>query len=328
MKVVIVGGHGFIGHQLAHQLMAVGALIDRHGNSQDIGELILVDQIEPDSSMDGVTSIIGDIVEPGFLDKAIDEDVSSIFHLAATVSAAAEADFDLGMRVNLDATRALLERCRSLQVTPRLVFSSSVAAFGYAPAMIEDDTPALPLSSYGVQKVIGEYLASEYARRGYVDSRCLRLPTVVIRPGKPNKAASSFVSSILREPLQGEQAVCPVDEELSLWIQSPRLVIKNLLHAHNLPSESWAGGPRVLNLPGLTVTVREMIEALKRAGGDASLIRWEANSDIKRLIGSWPGAMNTVRANAMGFKRDENIDRIIQDYVETVLEGAGCLAAD
>ncbi len=319
MKVVIVGGHGFLGRMLAHRLLEKGYLTGRDGNNQPIDELILADQVSPDEPVAGVTSMIGDITDPAFLRKIIDEDVTSIFHLAAVVSAAAEADFDLGMAVNLDGTRSLLERCRALPLPPRLVFSSSLAVFGNAPAMVRDDTPALPLSSYGAQKVIGEYLACEYTRKGYVDARCIRLPTITIRPGKPNKAASSFISSILREPLTGLEAVCPVPEDMLLWVQSPRTVIENLIHAHDTSTGAWSDGPRVLNLPGLTVSVYEMIEVLKRAGGDASLVRWERDRDIEKLVGSWPSAMNTERATRMGFKNDRNMDEIAQDFVRNVL---------
>ncbi len=316
MKVVILGGHGFLGIMLAQRLLQKNSLMSNDNTSRTIDELILVDQVSPLTPIEGATSLIGDITDPGFLKAVIDDDVASIFHLAAVVSAAAEADFDLGMRVNLEATRNVLECCRNLARPPRLVFSSSLAVFGNAPSVVMDDTPALPLSSYGTQKVIGEYLSCEYTRKGFVDARCIRLPTITIRPGKPNKAASSFISSILREPLQGLEAICPVRRDMKLWVQSPRMVIENLTHAHDTPENAWAEGPRILNLPGLSVRVDEMVAALKRAGGDTSLIRWQGDSQIERLVGSWPGAMNTARANHMGFKGDDNIDDIIGDYLD------------
>ncbi len=315
MKVVILGGHGFLGQMLAQRLLQKGCLMGSDNNSHTIKELVLVDQVPAQTPLEGATSIIGDITDPAFLSRIIDDGVTSIFHLAAVVSAAAEADFDLGMAVNLDAIRNLLERCRALSKPPRLVFSSSLAVFGNGPKIVQDDTPALPLSSYGVQKVIGEYLACEYTRRAYVDARCVRLPTITIRPGKPNKAASSFISSILREPLHGLEAICPVARELVLWVQSPRTVIENLIHAHDTSSSAWSDGPRVLNLPGLSVSVEEMVAALKAAGGDASLITWQRNHDIECLVGSWPGTMNTTRALQMGFKNDTNIADIIADHM-------------
>ena len=219
----------------------------------------------PKDPSEGVSYIEADISSAGIFDTVIPEDTASIFHLAAIVSAEAEADFDLGMRINLDATRALLDRCRALARPPRFIFASSVATFGVAPPLVDDDTPVRPLNSYGVEKVIGEYLVGEYSRRGFVDGRAVRLPTIVIRPGVPNKAASSFASSILREPLQGLPTVCPVSKDLAIWIKSPRAAVADLIHAHDLPGESWPDGLRVLNLPGMTVTVSEMVAALSGA---------------------------------------------------------------
>ncbi len=314
MKIAIIGGHGFLGRLLAREIQARGQVVDFAGKFLDVSEIVAIDQLGADPPLPGVRPVIGDISDPGFLTRAIEPDVTSVFHLAAVVSAAAEADFDLGMRVNVDATRAVLERCRALAKPPRLVFTSSLAAFGDPPAIVQDDTPALPKSSYGVQKVIGEYLMGEYARKGFVDARALRLPTITIRPGKPNRAASSFVSSILREPLQGLPAICPVAPEMQLWVQSPRRAIENLLLAHDLSAEAWCGPSRVVNLPGLTVTVAGMVAALERTGGDAGLIKWQPDTAIRRLVGSWPVAMNTARADAMGFQRDKDIDGIIRDF--------------
>ena len=309
MKTLITGGAGFLGGKLSEALLAKGVSSD----------LVCIDRTEPAKPVPGVSYVRGDICEPGMFDALIADDTASIFHLAAVVSSQAEADFDLGMRVNLDATRALLERCRRLPRPPRLVFASSVAAFGAAPPMIDDDTPARPLNSYGVEKVIGEYLVGEYSRRGFVDGRCLRLPTIVIRPGAPNKAASSFASSILREPLQGRRAVCPVAEDLPIWIQSPRVVIANLIHGHDLPSDAWEDGLRVLNLPGITVTVAQMMEGLEKAGGDMSLISWQRDEAIEAIVGSWPAGMKTTRAAKLGFAADENIDAIIGVFLEDEL---------
>ena len=235
------------------------------------------------------------------------------------VSAQAEADFDLGLKVNLDATRALLDRCRSLDAPPRFIFASSVAAFGVAPSIVDDDTPVRPLNSYGVEKVIGEYLVGEYARRGFIDGRCFRLPTIVIRPGVPNKAASSFASSILREPLHGEPTICPVRAELPIWIQSPRAAIANLIHGHDLPSDSFEDGLRTVNLPGITVSVQQMVDGLERAGGPIGLISWKHDESIESIVGSWPHGMKTERADRMGFVADESIDAIINVFLEDEL---------
>lgn len=315
MKIVITGGYGFLGQMLAKKLLEVGKLVDRDGELKTISEVILIDQIEPKQPLDGVTSIFGDITEPQFFDSAIADDVDGVFHLAAIVSSAAEADFNLGMRVNLDSTRELLERLRKLPNMAKIVFSSSVAAFGNAPAIVEDDTPALPLSSYGMQKVVGEYLVSEYTRKNFIDGRCVRLPTIAIRPGKPNKAASSFVSSIIREPLQGEKAILPVDGSVGLWIQSPSVIIENLIHAYNLSNEEWGAESRVVNLPGLTITVAEMIASLKAHGGDTSLISHEPDQTIGRLVRSWPAAMTNKRARKMGFRNNDSFNSIIEEFI-------------
>lgn len=319
MKIVITGGAGFLGTKLAAALRARGTAANGDGTQQDIAQIICIDHATPASPVEGVEYVEADICAPGAFEHLISDDTASIFHLAAVVSAQAEADFDLGMRVNLDATRALLERCRSLKSPPKVLFTSSVASFGVAPNIVDDDTPARPLNSYGVEKVIGEYLVGEYARRGFIDGRCLRLPTIVIRPGVPNKAASSFASSILREPLTGKKTVCPVSKDLPVWIQSPRAVIGNLIHAHDLPGDAWEDGLRVINLPGITVTVAEMVEALERAGGDISLIDWEFNQNIESIVGSWPYGMKTDRANHLGFAADKSMDSIIDVFREDEL---------
>lgn len=308
MRILVTGGNGFLGRKLAQRLSAELPGEDGH-------EVLLLDvQAGPDLPA-GVTVMVGDLCDPAVQDRLRSRGFDSVFHLAAVVSAAAEADFDLGMRVNVDGTRALLELCRALPAPPRLVFASSVAVFGHAPPVVEDDTPARPQSSYGTQKAVGELLVDDYSRKGFVHGCSLRLPTVAVRPGRPNLAASSFASAIIREPLAGERAVCPVPAELPLWIASPRRVIDNLLHAHALPSEAWADG-RTLNLPGIAVTVAGMIAALERAGGDPSLIDHRPDERVARIVASWPGAMRTARADRMGFVRDDGIDAIVRAYVE------------
>lgn len=319
MKIVITGGAGFLGTKLAAAFMARGTAAGSDGAQQNISQIVCIDHVAPPQPVDGVTYVEADICAGGAFETLIPRDASSIVHLAAVVSAQAEADFDLGMQVNLDATRALLERCRALDAPPRFLFTSSVAAFGVAPDIVDDDTPVRPLNSYGVEKVIGEYLVGEYSRRGFVDGRCFRLPTIVIRPGKPNKAASSFASSILREPLQGIETVCPVSKDLPIWIQSPRAAIANLVHGHDLPAGALEEGLRTVNLPGITVTVKEMMDGLKRAGGDVGLVKWERDEAIESIVGSWPHGMKTLRANALGFKADESIDAIISAFLEDEL---------
>lgn len=319
MKIVITGGAGFLGTKLAAAFAARGTAAGPDGTQQKISEIVCIDHATPPIPVKGVTYVTADICAPGAFDMLIPDDATSIIHLAAVVSAQAEADFDLGLRVNLDATRALLERCRQLDAPPRFIFTSSVAAFGVAPSIVDDDTPARPLNSYGVEKVIGEYLVGEYARRGYVDGRCFRLPTIVIRPGAPNKAASSFASSILREPLTSAETVCPVSPELPVWIQSPRAIIANLIHGHDLPADAFEDGLRTINLPGITVTVQQMVDALERAGGAIGLIKWKRDEAIESIVASWPHGMHTARADALGFKADESIDAIIKVFLEDEL---------
>lgn len=304
MTILITGGNGFLGRRLAQRLLAEGG-----------HEVTLLDiQAGPDLPP-GASAIVGDLGDPAVQEQLRSRGFDSVFHLAAVVSAAAEADFDLGMRVNLDGTRALLEICRDLPSPPRLVFASSVAVFGHAPALVEDDTPARPQSSYGTQKAIGELLVNDYSRKGFVRGCSLRLPTVVVRPGKPNLAASSFASGIIREPLAGQRAACPVPLEQPLWVTSPAQVVANLLHAHGLDQDAWEDD-RTVNLPGISVTVADMIAALERAGGDPSLIDHRPDERIARIVASWPGAMNTARADRLGFGRDAGIDAIVRAYVE------------
>lgn len=316
-KVVITGGAGFLGRRLAQKLLALGQLKGPDGAAHRIDQLVLLDMAAPEGLDDPRVQVItGDIADPALLARAIDQDTHSIFHLAAVVSGAAEADFDLGMRVNLDATRGLLERCRSLGHRPRLVFTSSIAVFGgKLPAVVPDDYPTTPMSSYGAQKAMGELLVSDYSRKGYIDGRALRMPTISVRPGRPNAAASSFASGIIREPLKGIAAVVPVAPETPMWLMSPRLAIENLIHGHELEATT-IGMPRTITLPGLSVTVRSMVEALREVAGEqvASLVRWEPDAAISRIVESWPGAFAAVRARALGFKADASYADAIRAY--------------
>lgn len=321
MRVLITGGAGFLGSSLARALLKRGALCGASGSQERLDELVLFDQAPPAQPVAGATCVTGDINSGSDLASAFSGGFDSIFHLAAVVSAAAEADFDLGMAVNFDGARRLLELARGLAAPPKVVFASSVAVFGgEMPAVIRDDTPATPQSSYGTQKEMCELLLNDASRRGFVDARCLRLPTVVVRPGKPNKAASSFASSVIREPLAGQVAVCPVAPETELWLLSPRRVVDAFIHAHELPGSRW-GTYRTLNLPGITVTVRDMVAALERAGGDPDLVRWEQDEAIARMVATWPGRLDTARARDLGFEADHSIDEMIGAYVEDYVRG-------
>jgi nucleoside-diphosphate-sugar epimerase len=320
MKIVITGGSGFLGQRVARELLSSGQLNDAAGYPQSIRELVLMDIAVPADSFPNpkVRYAIGDVASPKFIAEILSDDTDGIFHLAAVVSGAAEADFDLGMRVNIDGTRSLLEACRHQQKPARFLFASSVAVFGAPlPEVVTDATMPAPQSSYGIQKLIGELLVSEYSRKGFIDGRTIRLPTVIIRPGKPNAAASSFASGILREPLNGVDAICPVEPETELWLISPRLAVECLVHGFEVPSEKL-GSIRSLSLPGITVSVKEMVASLERIAGPAAAqrIHWKPDERIKAIIKSWPARFDTSRANSLGFPHDEGgFDRIIDDYV-------------
>lgn len=317
MKVFITGGGGFLGHRLARTLLERGTLTGRDGKAAPITQIKLLDTAFPPEVDPRLQCVQGDMSAPGTIAAAIEPDTASVFHLAAVVSAGAEADFELGMRVNLDGTRFLLEACRALARVPRLVFASSVAAFGGAlPAILDDSTTPMPQTSYGTQKVIGEYLIAEYTRRGFLDGRCLRLPTIVVRPGKPNLAASSFASAVLREPLAGQVYDCPLPETTGIWLLSPRKVIEAFVHAHELPDAAW-GTNRVVNLSGITVTIRQAIEELGRIAGRAvaDRVRFKVDPRIKAIVDTWPVRFETPRAVAMGFGADPDIESVIRDHI-------------
>ena len=317
MKVLITGGGGFIGYRLARKLLERGTIAGPDGKPAAISQLKLLDAAFPPNPDPRLVCVAGDVAAPGAIEAALDADTASVFHLAAVVSGGAEADFDLGFRVNLDGTRLLLERCRKLRQPPRVLFASSVAAFGgELPEVLDDSTTPNPQTSYGTQKVIGELLLADYTRKGFIDGRSLRLPTVVVRPGKPNLAASSFASGIIREPLNGVVSECPVPLTTGIWLLSPRRVVDAFIHAHELASAAW-GVNRVVNLPGITVTVREAADALRRIAGEATAarVRYKSDARIETIVRTWPVRFRTPRALAMGFAADPDIDTVIRDYV-------------
>lgn len=319
MNVLITGAAGFLGHRLALKLLQRGTLRGPDGRDTTIDRITLFDVTAAPAVADRrVVQITGDVSDPGLLERAIDRGTSSIFHLAAIVSGMAEADFDLGMRVNLDASRRLLDVCRARGHRPRVVFTSSVAVYGGdLPVIVSDSTSVTPATSYGAQKAIVDLLISDYTRRGFVDGRALRLPTICVRPGRPNTALSSFASGIVREPLNGDTAICPVDAGTRMWLLSPRTAIDCLIAGHEI-SDDALGSNRVVNLPGISVTVGDMVDSLERIAGTEVVkrIRWERDPEVAHVVATWPGCLDTARARALGFPTDESFDAIVRQYLE------------
>ena len=295
-----------IGRKLASQLAKDRA-----------GELVLHDVVPFEGA-----SVVSDLSAPGEAEKLLASRPDLIFHLAAVVSGEAEADFDKGYRVNLDGTRRLFEAIRKENYKPKVVFTSSIAVFGAPfPEAIGDEFLHAPLTSYGTQKAISELLLSDYSRRGFFDGIGIRLPTICVRPGKPNKAASGFFSGIIREPLSGQEAVLPVPETVRHWFASPRAAIGFLIHAARIPGEDL-GTRRNLSMPGVAATVGQQIEALRKVAGEkaARLIRREPDPTIMRIVSGWPENFDARRALALGFRADESFEQIIRIHLEDELK--------
>jgi len=315
MRIVITGGCGFLGRRVALKLLAEGSPLG------PVDELVLFDNAPsalplPDEKR--LRLVTGDIANRGTVASVITRGTDAVFHLAAIVSGQAEADADLGYRVNIDGTRAVLDGCRALGSCPRVVFASSLAVYGgRLPPEVGDDTALTPQTSYGTQKAIGELLVNDYSRKGFIDGRALRLPTVVVRPGRPNRAASGFASSIIREPLAGQDAVCPVSPGTVMALASPRRIVAGLVHALGIPGDAF-GMSRVLQLPGFSVSVGEMAAAMRRTGGEAAYarLRWQPDPQIQAIVSSWPPALAAPRAEALGFRRDSGIDEVVAAFIE------------
>jgi len=325
VHVVVTGGAGFLGSRLARELLTAGSLPVAGGEARSVDRLTLIDQAAapPDLAADGRVSVIrgdlGDLGAAPARDALAGAEV--VFHLAAAVSGECEADFDLGLRANLRATQALLESCRALGTSPVLVFSSSVAAFGGSPeepfpAVITDDTRPNPQTSYGTQKVICEYLLADYTRKGFLNGRAIRLMTVSVRPGRPNAAASGFLSGIIREPLAGQRAVCPVDPATEVALASPAKAIAALLCAATSSDQAW-GGRSAVTMPALTLTVADMAAALARVAGPqvAALIDWIPDPQIVRMFATWPARIRADRAARLGLTPDPDFDSIIRMHL-------------
>jgi nucleoside-diphosphate-sugar epimerase len=322
VKILVVGAAGMIGRKLIARLAKDGALAGRK-----VGELVLHDVVPPpppERAPFPIKIFTSDLPAPGEAEKLVAGRPEVIFHLAAVVSGEAEADFEKGYRVNLDGTRRLFEAIRRCGegYRPKVVFTSSIAVFGAPfPDAIGDAFLCAPLTSYGTQKAIDELLLADYSRRGFFDGIGLRLPTICVRPGKPNKAASGFFSGIIREPLAGMEAELPVSRSVRHWFASPRAAIGFLLHAAEISTDKL-GARRNLNMPGVSATVGEQIEALARVAGEkaARLIREKPDPAIQRIVEGWPRNFDARRASALGFRADASFDEIIRIHIEDELK--------
>lgn len=321
MKVLILGGAGMVGRKLAERLAKDGEL-----GGKAISAMTLYDVVAPTAPVGAAFPVAletGDLPAEGETDRLIASKPDVVFHLAAIVSGEAELDFEKGYRINLDGTRNLYESVRKAQYAPRLVFTSSIAVFGAPfPEAIPDDYHLTPLTSYGTQKAIGELLLADYTRKGIFDGVGIRLPTICVRPGKPNKAASGFFSNIIREPLIGQGAVLPVSDDVRHWHASPRSAVNFLIRAATIDGER-IGPRRNLAMPGISVTVGEQIEALRRVAGDeaVNLIRREPDDLIVSVVAGWPRNFDTRRALDLGFEADASFDDIIRVHIEDELDG-------
>jgi nucleoside-diphosphate-sugar epimerase len=336
MRVLITGGTGFVGTRLARELLKRGTL-----NGTPLRQLVLADQFPlpapaADLARDPRVQVrVGKLLEQCEALRA--DRFDGVFHLASAVSGECEADFDLGMRSNLDSTRALLEALRAAANVPRLVFSSSVAVFGPdasnpMPPLVRDDTLPTPQTSYGTQKLVCEHLVADYTRKGFIDGRSARLMTVTVRPGKPNRAASSFFSGIIREPLAGQEAILPVDPSVSHPVSSPARTVQGLIAVCEATQEQM-GGRAALNLPALNVKVSEMLDALEAVAGKATraLVKQQPDPTIERIVGGWSKGAVAARAAALGLKPENDFADIVLQYIhdhpDAVTEAARAAAA-
>jgi nucleoside-diphosphate-sugar epimerase len=324
MKVVITGGGGFLGKKLARRILQQGSIADADGKQRKVAELLLFDVARasgPGLDDPRVKAIAGDIANPSTV-RDIVQGASTVFHFAAVVSAGAEADFDLGYRVNLDGTRNVLEACRAMGTNPRVVFTSSLAAYGGdLPPAVTDDTPLTPQTSYGSQKSIGEFLLRDYTRKGYLRGTAVRLPTICVRTGLPNKAASTWASSVVREPLTGVDVVCPVTPQTVMVVLSPRKTVDAFMKLHDLPPDAFGPG-RTLLLNGINVTAKELEQAVTKHAGNRKVgkVVWQHDPAIQAICNGWPQGISSERSRKLGFEMDKDLDEVVRNFIADDLD--------
>jgi nucleoside-diphosphate-sugar epimerase len=323
MKVVITGGAGFLGKKLARRLLQ-GGIAGPSGKPEPVSELMLFDVGKasgPGLDDPRVKTVAGDIANFATV-QSIVQGAATVFHFAAVVSAGAEADFDLGYRVNLDGTRNVLEACRALGTNPRVVFTSSLAAFGGdLPPAVTDDTALTPQTSYGAQKSIGEFLIRDYTRKGFLRGTSVRLPTICVRTGLPNKAASTWASSVVREPLTGVDVVCPVTPETIMVVLSPRKTVDAFVRLHDLSHDAFGPG-RTLLLNGINVTAKQLEQAVGRRAGNRKVgkVSWQHDPAIQKICDGWPQGIDSKRARSLGFETDKDLDEVVRNFIADDLD--------
>jgi nucleoside-diphosphate-sugar epimerase len=315
MNILITGANGFIGQAITATLLS----------DSSISNLILTDIVEPDvpspelNFTSKIRSIKADLTDQATCDKLFTSDLTHVYLLHGIMSGAAEANLDLGLHVNVDSTRMILDTLRKVKPGIRVIYSSACAVFGPPRdgELVTESTLPVPGSSYGAQKLICEILLNDFSRRGLIDGRILRLPTIIVRPGKPSGAASSFFSGIIREPLKGDKSQLPVAKSTEVWVCSTRTAVKNLIFARDIPAEKFGSGSRIVNLPGITVTVEQMLCALKEVGGAraVSLVEEKKDPAVEKIVFSWPTRFDITKAKSLGFWEDGTLVNTIRDYV-------------